>query len=630
MAAVPLNLTLEHHTINHSIDKLYENTLYIFSRSIIPTNDIPVVKYAQYMYIDPGVDNWLYGGQYNLGDIVEYGNNNFRLDADPDLWTIQWNTTPDTQSNATRTETTEHDDGTTDTITFTRDAWTTIERQHKQTIEFSRNSTWSSSSQAFNQLRGIKHFVKTTNGYNPNNYNIFACTQTNLMILSGAGVDSLPGNRDSVNVIQNSDVRGAPILSDSSITHPSNGIHFRDIRGVVLTDAKELFVLDGDHKQIFKFDVSGTIYLDPAILKNDTPGRLLTLMMGGDGDHTDKTNFLNPVKILTVNNLIYIVDLDQSTNSVIIKVFDSGLSWRESFNLGRLDDQDYIDFEYNFDTNRFYFLVHTSGNKPKLVTYDSSFVHLSTDELMDIDKHAAELLTEEYLKFVFSVENPNIYYILTRHNIFKKYLTKPLSFLGQFKLDEREIGPGPDLELQPTRSLQEIYIHPVSITDGINTLKKDEILLFESNYPGIYQFLEDSGYKQSFESTIETKLLPLKDIYIKPDEVIDTLTYNKMLYKLLHNNITMLQNISRKFSTQFDSKGFSRYVGFKYLNVNDLKTLFYEPSLDNYISSNEIVLAETVNRCLYKIYQLQERVLAVMQERSLNIYPLTDRPVILT
>ena len=313
-------------TINYCVDKIYENTLYIFSQSIIPTNDIPVVKYAENMIIDTGSG-----------------------------------------------------------------------------IEMSRNTAWSASTQTDNDLQGIKHLIKTTNGYNPNNYNIFACTSTNVIIISGAGVDSLGDNRDSINILQNSDVRGAPIVSNSSITHPSNGIHFRDIRGLVLTDAKDLFILDGDHKQIFKFDVSGTIYLDPAILKNDTPGRLLTLMAGGDGLLTDKTNFFNPVKMLTIENMLYVLDYDTTTKQAIVKVFDSALNWRKSFTLGKLHSKDYIDFEYNVDTNRFYFLVHTQDDKPEIITYDFDFNHISTDDLMDIDKHSESLLTEQYLKIVFSI-----------------------------------------------------------------------------------------------------------------------------------------------------------------------------------------------------------------------------------
>ena len=632
-------------TINFCIDKIYENTLYIFSQSIIPTNDIPVVKYAENMIIDTGHTQAtlrLGEGEFetHTGEISQPVTIKSTIDG-PTSTIITGTSKVDGAGDPTNVAMTINEIiisrgldltviGTGGDQQLAIDTKLTIEGGEFVNIEMSRNTSWSASTQTDNDLQGIKHLIKTTNGYNPNNYNIFACTSTNVMIISGAGVDSLGGNRDSINMLQNSDVRGAPIVSNSSITHPSNGIHFRDIRGLVLTDAKDLFILDGDHKQIFKFDVSGTIYLDPAILKNDTPGRLLTLMAGGDGLLTDKTNFLNPVKILTINNLIYVLDYDTSTKQAIVKVFDSALNWRKSFPLGKLHENNYIDFEYNSDTNRFYVLVHSQGEKPEMITFDFDFNRISTDDLMDIDKHSEGLLSEQYLKIVFSIETPNVYYILSKHNVFKKYLTKPLSFLGQFKLDERQIGPGPDLQLNPTRDLVDLFIHPVKITDGVNTLHKDEMLIFEATYPGIYQFLEDSGYKQSFESTVESKLLPIKDVYIKPDEPVDTLTYNKLLYKLLYNNTTMLQNISRKFATQFDSKGFARYVGFKYLNIYELADLYYETDQNNYISGNEIVLAETVNRCLKKVYDIQVKVLSVMQERSLNVFPLTDRPVILT
>ncbi len=467
-------------------------------------------------------------------------------------------------------------------------------------------------------IEHIKNIIKIQNTINPNNFNLIATTQTNVILLSGFGTES-------IDVILNPDGLGQPIYSDSSITHPSNGIFFENIIDVAISDSNDLFVLDGNHKTIFKFDISGITTLDEAILKNDTPGRLLTDMVGGIGSVTDKTKFQNPITQTTKNNIIYVID--QVGSDIIVKSFDLFLSWIESFNLSNITSSTVVDFNYNPGIDRFYILLHDIGSIPKLMVLESNFDVVGIYDMIDIIKHDVNILTEVHKRIYFSIENPNIMYVLTEKNIYKKYVSRPTSFIGRFKFDDSVRGAiGP---LDEFRSLNDMsmFVQVVTSVDGVHL--KDEIYVSEQYKDGIYRFLEDSGFENSLESRIDEKVLSFRDVKIKSEENIDSLVYNKSIYKSLFNNLLLLENTSRKFSTVYDSRGFSIYIGFKYLNNDELKLLDYNLSADNYISSNETVTTFTVNRCLERIYNLQVTILGNMQEKSINVYPLIDTPIIL-
>lgn len=485
-------------------------------------------------------------------------------------------------------------------------------------------------------LDDIKNIEKIQNIVNPNNFNIIATTTTNVILMSGSDTSSIDViiNPDTVRLDSDGNiVPGSITRSDSSITHPSNGILFEDIVDFVVTDNYDLFVLDNSHNQLFKFDISGITTLDEAVLKNDTPGRLMTGIVGGHGSITDKVNFINAISLVTYNNKLFILDFDPNTKHTVIKQFDSFLNWIQSYDLGVISDQDVIDIEYNSLYDQFFILLHNnSGDKaedstpPQLVSYTSEFTYIETRYLVDYKEHDISLGNEVYKKIYMSNENKNIFYIVTDKSIFKKYISRPVDFIGEFKFDELSIGTG-----ATNRNITDLSIFPITITNSIGVqMVKDEMFVFEDYYNTIYRFVEDSAYENSFELNIEQKVLALKHLLIKPEENVDVLVYNKTFFKNVYNNLILLENTSRRFATIYDDNGISQYIGFKYLNNNELEDIIYEITDDHYVSSNEIVLTETVNRCLKKIYDLQNKILNNMQETSMNVYPDPSKVVVLT
>ena len=83
----------------------------------------------------------------------------------------------------------------------------------------------------------------------------------------------------------------------------------------------------------------------------------------------------------------------------------------------------------------------------------------------------------------------------------------------------------------------------------------------------------------------------------------------------------------RRFSTKYDALGFSRYVGFNYFIEEELKKITYNVTENAYVGVNELVLTSTINRCLEQVYNLQLTVQELLQEKSINVYPLITQVI---
>lgn len=549
-------------TINYSLEKLYDNWLYLISYSYIGSNNIPDKKYAINMLTDTGTGpRWLNQTQY------------------PAV-----------------------------------------------------SSTTKNTPNTFTDLTG---FVKIDNIANSSNYNIIATTKTNVILLSGYGVTN-------IDVIQHPVTN---VKSNNDITHPSTEILFKDITDLTVTDSNHLFVMDNELKSIFKFDISGITTLDEAILKNDTPGRLMIKLIGGPGEIDDKNKFKNNIAMCTNNNFLYVIDRDLDTtnvnvNQAAIKIYDSELNWVNTIDITNSINSAPIDITYNAELQRFYVLCHdwsshdypigtpeTTNISSELLELDTNFNVIKLHTLFDLTKLDPSIGNEKHKRVEFSVENSNIFYIVTEKNIYKKYISRPEKLVGRFKLQEKDIGPSTTNNLD----FKAIDINSTTIIAADGTEKiKDEILIYDQYSNIIFELLEDGAFEEGLESQFDETSLDFDNIKIKSDEFVNAVVYNKSFVKTLYNNLLLLENISRRFSTVYTDKGLSEYVGFNYLREDELKTLTYETTLDNYIGINEVVLSATVNRCLERIYNLQLRIQQTLQENKLNVYPLVTQTIKLT
>lgn len=572
-------------TINFSLEKIHTNWLYLISSSVIPSNSIPNTDYANRMIVDNSTDLMVVRGIDQPG---EY--------APRPKWLSTFNDVEQFKSTAAQ-----------------GDQW--------------RNRLW----------EGVKDITKIQNVANTDHYNFVANTTTNLILLSGTDVATPDNPLGQLNVIGNFNDENNPIYSNSDVTHPSNEVLFRDIKNHVVTDDKDLYVLDGFHRTIFKFDINGMLSLDTAILLNDTPGRLMTGMIGGPGTITDKTRFAQPIVMETVNNLLYVVDYSSTGSS--IKTFDSDLNWKGTFDLGNTLADGPIDLKYNDETRRFYVMCHkrtffgTGDDSPlttaeqiepaELVVFDSSFNYIETRDLNDTT-YSANINVEVYKRIYFSIENKNIMYVLTNKGVYKKYVNRPERFIGEFLLSDKNVGGG-----DRSQNFQDMTFFEAAITEGTDVLQKDEILLLDGFYQVLFEFYEDSNYERSIQTEFDDKVLYFDDLKVYEREYVSTLTYNKVFTKHVYNNALLIENTYRKFTTKFNPSGIPQYIGFRYLNETQLEQTNYDVSLDHYIGTNEIVTTNTFNRCMEQILEIQNNVKDKMQEKSINVFPLITSPVLL-
>ena len=572
-------------TINFSLEKIHKNWLYLISSSVIPSNSIPNTDYATRMIVDNSTDLMVVRGIEQPG---EY--------APRPKWLSTFNDVEQFKSTAAQ-----------------GDQW--------------RNRLW----------EDVKDITKIQNVANTEHYNYVANTSTNLILLSGTDVASSENPMGQLNVIGNFNDENNPIYSNSDVTHPSNEVLFRDIKNHVVTDDNDLYVLDGFHRTIFKFDINGMLSLDTAILLNDTPGRLMTGMIGGPGTITDKTRFAQPIVMETVNNLLYIVDYSSTGSS--IKTFDSDLNWKGTFDLGNTLAAGPIDLKYNSETQRFYVMCHKrtffgGGDSSPLTTaeqiepaqivvFDTEFNYVETRDLNDTS-YSANINVEVYKRIYFSIENKNIMYVLTNKGVYKKYVNRPERFIGEFLLNDKNVGGG-----DRSQNFQDMTLFEAAKTEGTDVLQKDEILLLDGFYQVLFEFYEDSNYERSIQTEFDDKVLYFDDLKVYEREYVSTLTYNKVFTKHVYNNALLIENTYRKFTTKFNPSGIPQYIGFRYLNETQLDQTNYNVSLDHYIGTNEIVTTNTFNRCMEQILEIQNNVKDKMQEKSINVFPLITSPVLL-
>ena len=537
-------------TINYTLEKIYNNWLYLISYSMIGSNNIPSAEYYTNIIADIG--------------------------SGPS-WTNQ--------------------------------------------------STFSSISSIStgNSLDNITNIIKIDNVANNNNYNIIACSSTTVTLLSGTGTTA-------IDIIQH------PITnqkSNNNITHPSNGILFQGISDVVVSDNNYMYISDKLAKNITKHDISGMLTLDPAILKNNTPGRLMTKIVGGPGDIESKTKFSNNISMVSVDNILYVLDYDEAEERTRIKSYDSELNWKSSTEITSHITSAPVDITYCND--RFYIMCHDWSYTdavnsipelltipPELLILDNKLEYKDNVLLFDTDKHNLLIGSEKHRCIHFSKQNPNIFYLITNKNVYKKYISRPTEFIGRFLIEDRRIGSGDTSDTNFTSA--HIGLKSITTPNG-DVVNKDEIILYESNYNIVHKFLEDSAFENSIEDQFDTHALDLSQITIKENEFINAVVYNKTISKVIYNNLLILENVSRRFVTKYDDNGFSKYIGFRYLHADEIANIQYVPTLDNFIGINEIVLSSTINRCVDRIYKLQLEIQKILQEKSINVFPLTTQTV---
>ncbi len=408
------------------------------------------------------------------------------------------------------------------------------------------------------------------------------CNNSSVLLLSAQSSDTLT-------------TLSASKLSESGTISPKLK-DFDDIHTTAVDVSGNAYIMDGF--TIYKYDIAGSTKNDASLKALIPSGRNLTLTMGGSGSISDNVKFASPTSFGILNENLYVLDQTQDYNGAYIKIFDTNFNFKTSNNItSTLKLYPAVDL---LPTKDGMLILSLSGH---ILEYDNDIKLVKVHEPDPVTK------SQTFRRLATSKENDNIFYMMTKSHIFKKYKSKPSKTIGRFSPTKMSID-------EVSRDFSGISI---KISDG----GKDELFVSDKSTGVVYRFLEETGYENAFYNTFETEIFPLSSIKVHPDEYVNNFVFNKTFAKILYNHFVLKENARAKFQGFFDNTGDLVFDGIKYPLDEELAAIDYTTSNSNYVGVNEVVLSETINRPIKKIYDLQNLMSGFIKERRTNTSPIS-------
>ena len=382
-----------------------------------------------------------------------------------------------------------------------------------------------------------------------------------------------------------------------------------------------LFILDKGNNTLFKFDVSGLIYSDPPVERNsidsDLPGRFLLKTIGGKGKVNRKNKLTNPSSISIFNEKIYVLDNGNFT----IKIFDLNFNFINSYTDKEIFDYDLISINVSetsdLDSSGKIFILGKSGS---IITCDTDFNNITVFDIFSnytsrLDPAKIYNEKSNFKKIISSPSQKNILYVTTNKSIVKLYktnLTIPISFY-----DNSVFSLNTNYE----------FIDSLDV-DSISGV--DNLVLFSHLSSGEtrYSLFKDKNETNKlYHENFYTNYFSLSDITVKPQELVNAISFNKTTEKLLYNHSSFFENINKKI--------YSYYTDTRVPEIcTVVESTYSVPSnfsvtSDFYIGVNEPLLTDVINRPIAKLYNQQEALFDILKEDFLNTNPPANIPEVL-
>jgi len=387
---------------------------------------------------------------------------------------------------------------------------------------------------------------------------------------------------------------GEPVeLGKGQFIDPLSGTIVAENITSIATDGSELlYVCDSGYDNVYAFDIRNSFTDD--YVRSGRP--FLVDTMGGYGGKFDNIKLNNPGKIVFVKDVLVVED----RGNKCFKVFDRNLNWMNTtiynsfFNaatgLNGLVYNSYLNKIYGINKNTmFEFELTSNYTVVSTNSYDFS-------NLLDPD--------EELINIKFANYEPEIFYVVTKYQIIKKWITKPNSNIGI--LTNTKVG---------NRNFAWITTVPLVSTDQLFTLCRTPSLT--SDFIGVY---EDGLNLITTLKEIDIDIYDLNDIKIRLGEYNQAWVYNKSFQKLMYN-LTLL-NSYVKYRFFIGENVFNTPV-FVQRSYNNFVIKNQKIDINEYcnIGINENFESSTVNRCLNLIFDYQQNMLKYIIN---NDYVLTN------
>lgn len=420
---------------------------------------------------------------------------------------------------------------------------------------------------------------------------------------------------------------------------------YSKIEDIAISDNRYVYISDSANNSIYKYDVSGYTSDDATIANK----KFLVDLMGQQGDLKNRTGFNEPTVIEANSNRLYIFD---SINKCI-KTYTADLTWVNTFILDT--DITIIDIKYNDYHNAVFAIAEKNNFDYSLIVFDYDAKTKLAE--YDLDEKYEEILDGETtkisanrggrIKYVldsreqirgirFSSQDSNIFYIFSNYNIYKKFLTKPQATIGKWSISRAGISWGYiwntiDVDWDSLfvtwntisgSGRENIDITDISIIPREDNLD-DIFLSTKAGNPEAFKILYCNEYTMYDTALLSSNI----DVYnttrfgTLEDEYINAFTVNKELYKQSFNILALRNLLKGRFTGSYNIAGNLIYEQYDYITNEELESIVLNNVENLYVHENEHISTEVINRCLKKLYSIQESMLRLVETRIKNITP---------
>lgn len=447
-----------------------------------------------------------------------------------------------------------------------------------------------------------------------------------------------------------------------------NSISYLNIKDLKIK-GNYLYVVDDKLHMVVRYDIEFLINS----LKSDSTSELyitdirLLDVLQGEGTVESKVYFKSPCAIDADDDFIYVAD---AGNGCIKKYTHSFDFVKTLYNIS-LQDQKFQaiavnPFSFTLDDgtripkSSMWVLTATTNFFYIYVIYDNFMIFSRRIEKINLIKgeNYEGLEDEEFKSIRFSFTNSNYYYICTSRRIFKFHLTKPffpfasLTYKKQRLNDLSDIQSWAETDAKWNDFIEEkndfitetmdnklfcicgydrkrrqfdgdIILH-IGTLLKVSLTPKDEDEVIRKVTPiksGIFLYTEPASFVSSMGSLSFPIYMVEEMESIHHDEYINPQTFNKIVYKLAHNLITLKNQIIGRFCGAYNTDGI---MVFDQLIYDDFFKNFTIEDIDGLFVHENEPISIMINRIFEKIYDIQEKLLEHLTAKFRAISAFTN------
>jgi len=427
-------------------------------------------------------------------------------------------------------------------------------------------------------LTNQDNIIKLTVAQNreTNQFSIFTTTGTDIVVYNS-------DNRFFYNTIDK-DLSFIPAFSACE-TYKGSGVFLQGVNDFAFGKENSLYVADMSANRIIKYDASG-FFTNDVVLNNKL---VYEDSMGGVGDYNDHNLFSAPRSVCVSDSDLFVLD---SGNSCV-KRYDKDLNWRTTYRLFR-DFLSAYPIHLSHDSNGNMYVL---TDAELIYKYDNNFQNKTT---IYLDSLSA--FNDTYQKVIFSKYDPNVFYVTTASNVYKRLVDQPQDEIGSYLF----------------------YLYNVNTEekltgfDSLSTVNGDINFIFSKDgNTGKFSAWFDNLNLFNVLLADDFDVYTLDDISISPNEYLQNWVFNKSLSKLIVNHMRLRDQIFGKFLYRSDSYGNITFRGTRYFTPAEYASInYFQQNITNYIGMNEVLQNNIINRCLEQIYNVQVAMLNVLQAES--------------